>query len=94
MRMLIAIALGCALVIGAGQASSSGAADPPASELPTPAAEDTSDGATDGATDGMLGNESAYECRYSPYCHKASQCIDYCAGGIAVCQFGCCACAS
>lgn len=92
MRMLIAIALGFALVIGASQASSSGTAEPPASELTTPAAEDTSEGATEDVFE--LENESAYECRYSPYCQKASQCIAYCAGGIAVCQFGCCACAS
>ena len=92
MRVLIAIAFGCALMLGITQAASSGTAPPsyvPASE-PAPTAEDTNEGTDEGPT----GAETSYECRYSPYCRSASQCTAYCAGGAAVCSQGCCACAS
>ena len=102
MRLLIAIVFGCALVLGFTQASSSGAAErgaqpsyelsvPPADQAPDQAAEDTTDGVQ---LEGEGENEGGYECKYSPYCWRASQCEAYCGGGLAVCQNGCCACAS
>ncbi len=97
MRMLIAIMFGCALVIGLNLASSAGAADhgaQPSYELSVPAADQAAP-ATEDAVEGIqIEGETAYECKYSPYCQRASQCEAYCAGGLAVCQQGCCACAS
>jgi len=89
MRVLIAIAFGCALMLGITQAARSGAAAQPSyvpASQPAPTAEDTDEGPT--------GAETSYECRYSPYCQRASQCTAYCAGGAPVCSQGCCACAS
>jgi hypothetical protein len=98
MRILIAIVFGCALVLGFTQASSSGATEhgsQPSYELSVPAADQAADDATDGVQlEGEGQGESAYECKYSPYCQRASQCEAYCSGGLAVCQNGCCACAS
>jgi hypothetical protein len=94
MRILIAIALGFALVIGVSQAASSGVTErgaQPSYELSSPAAEQTTEDAVEGTE---LEGESGYECKYSPYCRSASQCVAYCAGGAAVCSQGCCACAS
>jgi hypothetical protein len=92
MRMLIAIALGCALAIGVNVTASSGASEravqPPA-ELSVPASELSAP-----ADEAQPEGENSYECKYSPYCQRASQCTAYCAGGVAVCQQGCCACAS
>jgi hypothetical protein len=92
MRMLIAIALGCALAVGVAGAASSGAtehaAQPPA-ELSVPASELSAP-----AEESELDGASNYECKYSPYCQRASQCTTYCAGGAAVCFQGCCSCAS
>jgi hypothetical protein len=91
MRILIAIAFVYALVLGVGRAAGPSAAElaaPPA-ERSAPAAEDTSDEAPPETE-----IETGYECRYSPYCQKASQCLAYCAGGAPACVNGCCACAS
>jgi hypothetical protein len=90
MRILIAFAFGCALVIGLSNAGSSGVSARgalPATELSHPSAEDATDEAPPE-------NETNYECKYSPYCQRASQCTAYCGGGGAVCSNGCCACAS
>jgi hypothetical protein len=90
MRTLLSIAIGCALVLGINLAASAGATRlgvQPATELLSPAAGDALD-------ETQLENESAYECRYSPYCQRDSQCTTYCAGGIPVCFQGCCSCAS
>lgn len=85
MRTLIAIAFGCALVLGITHSAGSDVRPEPG--LTSPAAEDS--------TDEVPGEiETSYECKYSPYCQKASQCVAYCAGGLAVCSNGCCACAS
>ena len=90
MRILISMVLGCALLIGLNLAASSGAPERGAQPLPElsspadPAIEDIPEPDTEGA----------YECRYSPYCQRASQCTTYCAGGIPVCFQGCCSCAS
>jgi hypothetical protein len=95
MRMLIAAVLGCALVIGLNHAASSGATERGARssyERASPAAEQVIENA---AEDLQLENESAYQCPpYTPYCQRASQCTDYCAGGVPVCFQGCCSCAS
>jgi len=90
MRILISIAFGYALLIGINHAASSGPAEhaaPPPAEISPAAAEDTLD-------EGQPENETAYECKYSPYCQRASQCTTYCAGGVPVCFQGCCSCAS
>lgn len=90
MRILIAIAFGCALLLGITHASSSGAIErgvQPSIELSNPATEEM-------PAEPQLEGESQYECRYSPYCQKASQCAAYCGEGGAVCSQGCCACAS
>jgi hypothetical protein len=100
MRMLIAIVFGCALVLGFTQAGSSGRAElgaQPSYELSVPAADQAPVQAVEDVTDGVQlegEGEGAYECKYSPYCQRASQCEAYCGGGLAVCQNGCCACAS
>jgi len=86
MRTLMAIAFGCALVIGISQAASSGAT--------ARGAQPGNERSEDATEEIQLEDETGYECRYSPYCQKASQCDAYCAGGIAVCSQGCCACAS
>jgi hypothetical protein len=94
MRMLIAIVVGCALVLGLNLAASSGAMErgaQPSYELSHPATEQATEDATEEI---QLENESAYECKYSPYCRQASQCTAYCAGGAPVCFQGCCSCAS
>lgn len=85
MRMLMAIAFGCALIAGVTHAASSGptvrGVQPPTQRATSP----------DG--DG-LDDASQYICPISPLCQKASQCTDYCAGGTPVCFQGCCSCAS
>jgi hypothetical protein len=88
MRMLMALAFGCTLMIGVVQAASSGptarGGQPPTQA--TPADEDSSDG---------LDEASQYICQLgAPLCQHASQCTDYCAGGTPVCFQGCCSCAS
>ena len=87
MRTLIAIAIACGLMLGVNHAASSGTTDravQPA-ELSAPASQRTDDNLDEG---------SQYECKFSPYCQRASQCTAYCAGGIPVCFQGCCSCAS
>jgi len=87
MRMLIAIAVGCALVLGITNATSSAAPQAQAVEqLSSPMADDADEPALDSGTD--------YICQSSPRCQRASQCVAYCAGGVPVCVNGCCACAS
>lgn len=92
MKILLAIVFGCMLLLGVNQSMNASASSPspyllvPASEL------SSEESAPDG--EGVVEDGEAYECRYSPYCQRASQCTAYCAGGIAVCQNGCCACAS
>ena len=90
MRILIAIAFGCALLLGLNHAASSGATErgaQPSYELSSPVTEEMT-------ADPQAESDGHYECRYSPYCQKASQCAAYCGGGAAVCSQGCCACAS
>lgn len=93
MKILLAVVFGCMLLLGVNQTMNASASSPspyilvPASQLP---ADDMS--APD--AEGVVEDGEAYECRYSPYCQRAAQCTAYCAGGIAVCQNGCCACAS
>jgi hypothetical protein len=88
MRMLIAIAFACTLMLGVNHAANSGTTEHGAqpTELSTPAADWTDDTGSENATQ--------YECKFSPYCQRASQCAAYCAGGIPVCFQGCCTCAS
>lgn len=90
MKFLFAIAIGCALLLGLHHGASSGAAGLGA---PPPAERSYS---TDEGVSDEPGPETgdAYECKYSPYCQRATQCTAYCAGGIPVCSQGCCACAS
>ena len=95
MRFLIAMVFGWALILGISQTASSGTADlgaPAATELPAQA-EDTSVPA-DPSDDASPDVETGYECKNQAYCQRASQCTTYCGGGGAVCQRGCCACAS
>ena len=92
MRILISIAFVGMLVFGVSRSVGSSAAAPgthPADESACPAAREAVD-------DVQVQPEGAnsYECRYSPYCQRASQCTTYCAGGIPACVQGCCACAS
>ena len=90
MRILMAIAFGCVLLLGINHAASSGATErgaQPSHELSSPVTEEM-------PQETQLEGESQYECRYSPYCQKASQCAAYCGGGAAVCSQGCSACAS
>ena len=85
MRMLMAIAVGCVLMIGVNHAASSG---PIARGGQPPTQRATS-------ADGYgLDDASQYVCPISPLCQRASQCTDYCAGGTPVCFQGCCTCAS
>lgn len=86
MRILMAIAFLGALMIGANQAASSrptprGAQPPTQRAMPAEL---------------RLDEASQYICQPpgTPLCQKASQCTDYCAGGLPVCFQGCCSCAS
>jgi hypothetical protein len=86
MRTLMAIALGCALMIGiAGAASSrptAHEAQPPTQPV-IPADVLRLDGASESRCPGI------------PSCQRTSQCpADFCAGGAPVCFQGCCSCAS
>jgi hypothetical protein len=94
MRVLIAIVLGWTLVLGLNLAASSGGSERGAQPSYEPSHPATDQAAEDATEDIQLEDESAYECKYSPYCQQASQCQAYCAGGIAVCFQGCCSCAS
>ena len=87
MRMLMAIALGCALMIGINQTASS---------RPTPRGEQSPMQRAMPADVLRLDNASQYICQPpgTPLCQKASQCTAYCAGGAPVCFQGCCSCAS
>ena len=92
MRILISIAFVGMLVFGVSRATGSGAAAPgahPADETSCPAAREAVD-----ELGGQPDSVNGYECKYSPYCQRASQCTTYCAGGTPVCSQGCCACAS
>ncbi len=84
MRMLMAIAFGCALMIGVNHAANSG---------PTTLGGQPALGATSAEGFG-LDDASQFRCPISPICQQASQCTAYCAGGIPVCFQGCCSCAS
>ena len=94
MKLLLAIMFGCVLLLGLNHsmnASAGSAGSAPTMQLaPVPAAADTT--AVD--DEGVVTDGEAYECRYSPYCQRASQCTAYCAGGAPVCFQGCCSCAS
>jgi hypothetical protein len=85
MRMVMAIAFLCALMIGANQAASSsptprGGQPPMQRAIPEEL---------------RLDDASPYICQLgAPLCQRASQCIAYCAGGAPVCFQGCCSCAS
>ena len=87
MRRLMAIAFGCALILGVNLAASSGSTTGGAQPMQriTPADEPMPEG---------FENASQYICQLSPRCQQASQCTDYCAGGLPVCFQGCCSCAS
>lgn len=87
MRTLIAIAFGCALMIGINQAASSRPA-PRGEQSPMPRAMP--------ADVLKLNNASQYICQPpgTPLCQRAEQCTAYCAGGAPVCFQGCCSCAS
>jgi hypothetical protein len=93
MRLLRAIALGCALIIGIHGAASS---------RPTADGAQPAGGAQPPAQRAMpadvlrLDNASQYICQPpgTPLCQRASQCTAYCAGGAPVCFQGCCSCAS
>lgn len=87
MRMLMAIALGCALMLGIHGAASS---RPTAPGAPPPAQRAIPAGVLE------LDNASQYICQPpgTPLCQRASQCTAYCAGGAPVCFQGCCSCAS
>jgi hypothetical protein len=88
MRILMAIAFGCALMIGANHAASSGSSAR-GEQPPTQRATSADGYSTDG-----LDDASTYVCQLSPICQHASQCTAYCAGGTPVCFQGCCSCAS
>lgn len=92
MKVLLAIAFGCALLLGLNRTMTATAGSAPAiHELaPAPSAAE----ATTTDDEGVVTDGEAYECRYSPYCQRASQCTAYCAGGAPVCFQGCCSCAS
>ena len=79
-----------ASVVTIGIASASTTSEAPSAGTPT--APGLSPRADDAASEAV--EYDGYECRYSPYCRKASQCEAYCAGGAPVCSNGCCACAS
>jgi hypothetical protein len=87
MRTMVAIAFGCALMIGVNQAASSAMTD--LGRQPSTARSSPSLEYKDGADDA-----NQYVCQFSPLCQRASQCEAYCAGGIPVCFQGCCTCAS
>lgn len=92
MKLLLAIMFGCVLLLGLNHSMNASAGSAPATLqlAPVPAAEDMN--AVD--DEGVVTDGEAYECRYSPYCQRASQCTAYCAGGAPVCFQGCCSCAS
>ena len=80
MRMLMAIAFGCALMIGVNAASSGTIArgGPPSAQ----------------GTTSADGSEADNASQVSPACVQASACTAYCAGGIPLCVAKHCACAS
>jgi hypothetical protein len=84
MRSLMTMLIACVATIGIASAST---------QEPTPAVAPTTETPTP-PEEGVLDESTGYECKYSPYCRKASQCEAYCAGGAPVCSRGCCACAS
>lgn len=95
MKFLLAIVFGCVLLLGISRTmnvESTATAAPAVLEQASPAAADPAVQTVD--EEGVVTDGEAYECRYSPYCQRASQCTAYCAGGIPVCFQGCCSCAS
>jgi hypothetical protein len=88
MRILIAIALGCALMFEVSHTASSETMTrgiQPTTERASPANDDT----------GALEDGSEYRCLLSAQlCQQASQCTVFCAGGAPVCFQGCCTCSS
>ena len=99
MRRMMAIAFGCALMVGVNIASSSttvGGRQPPAHGATSADAAELHDAsqtpslcvqASDGAE---VGDASLTP----PACVQASQCVEYCAGGIPLCVAKHCSCAS
>jgi hypothetical protein len=86
MRILMAIAFGCALMLGVNHAASS-RPTPRGGQSPMPPAMP--------ADVLRLDDASQYICQLgAPLCQQASQCTAYCAGGAPVCFQGCCSCAS
>jgi hypothetical protein len=85
---MMPILIACAATLGIASASTNTTTTP----LEAVPAIESTPSSTERAVDDA--EDTGYECRYSPYCQKASQCTAYCAGGIPVCQSGCCACAS
>ena len=84
MRRMMAIAFGCALMIGVNIASSGTTVHErqPASQAPSVCVQ---------ASDAIeLGQAS----QVPPACVQASQCVEYCAGGIPLCVAKHCSCAS
>ncbi len=102
MKFLLAIVLGCVLLLGLNRMNATASSPSPyllvpassmeAGDLASPSAIEAD--AANADAEGVIEDGEAYECRVSPYCQRASQCTAYCAGGIAVCSRGCCACAS
>lgn len=91
MKFLLAIVFGCALLLGLNHAMTGEATATAAPALAEPSSDAP---VTTVDEEGVVTDGEAYECRYSPYCQRASQCEAYCAGGIPVCFQGCCSCAS
>ena len=90
MKLILAIAFGCALLLGLNHSMKASASSVPATLQPAPPAAELN--AVD--EEGVVVDGESYECRYSPDCQRASQCTTYCAGGAPVCFQGCCSCAS
>lgn len=80
MRRMMAIAFGCALMIGVNAASSGTTVR--GSQLPTTGATSADGAEVDNASE------------TPPACVQASQCVEYCAGGTPLCVAKHCACAS
>ena len=86
-----------ALALAALPAAVDGTIAPAVDEVLFPTVLDTLEAPACGldAASALLLPGVAYECPFGvPYCRRAKQCKDYCAGGEPACEFGCCACAS
>jgi hypothetical protein len=90
---MLALVFGGALFVGISQSVTAAPSLVPA-DVPAPVSVESCDDAMAAEDDGYE-VDAAYECSYGrPYCRRASQCEEYCAGGAPVCSQGCCACAS